>query len=221
MASLRSRRSSPSPVLRMALCETSSLNLNSGRESLRPGETQLLLAAVNTRLQGAQRPGKCPTQPELRTRQRCRDAKSCCVGANLCARQVISSPPPSWVWGKKKNEVFVSLMKAVWIMWGVLKTASVELVLFVEVPRASQGSAALVPAARVRTCHGLGAAARVIRNCGERAVNICVFSSAIWGKVGNQFWCLIYVSSSTPVVALSWKTPSCWAAQQNLISSSA
>lgn len=90
---------SPSPVLRTALCETSSLNLNSGEESLRCVETELVVAAINTRLQGSQRPCKCPTQPKLRTHWRCWDAKNRCVGANLCALmgQVIFSPPLSSV----------------------------------------------------------------------------------------------------------------------------
>lgn len=179
MASLCSWRSSPSPVLRMALCETSSLNLNSAEESLRPVETQLVIAAVNTPLQGAQRPCKCPTQSELRTHQSCWDAKNCCVGANLCAQQVSSSPPPSRV----KKRGFCEPDEPVWIMWGVLKTASVEFFVEVPHPKAPVASIACDPC-KGATCHRLGAAAHVIRNCSERAVNICVFSSAIWGKVG-------------------------------------
>jgi len=98
----------PLSVLRAALCETAPLNLNSGEESLRSGEAEPGLAAIKTRLQGTQRPCKRPTQPKLRTRWRCWDAKSWCVGANLNGPSNFFTTTLA----SEKNQGFVSLVKA-------------------------------------------------------------------------------------------------------------
>lgn len=63
----------------MALCETSSLDLNSSEESLRHVETEAVPAAIKAPLQGSQRLSKYPTELKLRTHWRCWDAKKLCL----------------------------------------------------------------------------------------------------------------------------------------------
>lgn len=138
------------------------------------------------------------------------------VLTSVLNKSVLHHHPPEW-----KKEAFVSLMSLCELCEGFWRLQAWNWCSLWRCPILRLRCFDACDPCKGATCHRLGAAAHVVRNCSERAVNICVFSSAIWGKVGKQFWCLIYVSSSTPVVALSWKTPGCWTAQQNLISSSA